>query len=244
MDPYHYIRCSNGLWIIGGEDHKTGMKKNTEEAFNDLNDYIETRFDSYSASYHWSGQILEPVDGLPYIGLDPGSDNIYIATGFSGNGMTFGTLSGMMISDFILKKSNPWKDLYSPSRIKPLAAFNEYIKENKDYPLCMIFDRVSPNEVSSISKIKKDEGKTIRTHGQRLAIYRDTSGDLHAVSAVCPHLGCLVHWNSAEKTWDCPCHGSRFDLKGNIVNGPALKPLEPVSISEQGRLKQKKKKAA
>jgi Rieske Fe-S protein len=175
---------------------------------------------------------MEPVDGLPYIGLNPGSKNLYVATGYSGNGMTFGTLAGMMISDAIVMKENASTQLYLPSRIKPMASAVDYLLENKDFPIHLLKDHISPAEVDALSEIHPGEGKTIRANGKKIAVYRDKKGDLQAFSSVCPHLGCSVHWNSAEKSWDCPCHGSRFDTDGQVLHGPALKGLSPIDIED------------
>ena len=230
-DPYHYTRNHNGVWIIGGEDHKTGMKTDTEECFLHLAEYTRAHFSGKSISDKWSGQIMEPVDGLPYIGLNPASRKTYIATGFSGNGMTFGTLAGQIISDLILKRKNPWAKIFNPNRIKIISAAMHFIAENKDYPLCLIKDNIfKKNQVNpeDVSQLPPDEGCVINQDGQAIAIYRDKKSELHTVSAVCTHLGCQVHWNSSEKSWDCPCHGSRFSTDGEVLNGPALTGLSHV----------------
>ncbi len=241
-DPYHYIRESDGIWIIGGEDHKTGTRVDTTRSFQSLEDYTRSHFRVASVDYRWSGQIIEPADHLPFIGLNPLSKHVYVATGFSGNGMTFGTLSGMLVSQLILGQENPWARLYSPSRIKPVASAREFISENVDYPLHMVKDRFHYLGHSA-EDLPRGQGKLIRAGGKPLAVYRDESGALHAVSAVCTHLGCYVHWNDAERSWDCPCHGSRFNTKGEVMNGPAIQNLAPRQLP---RMKQRnhRKKAA
>jgi glycine/D-amino acid oxidase-like deaminating enzyme/nitrite reductase/ring-hydroxylating ferredoxin subunit len=234
-DPYHYLRNHSGVWIVGGEDHKTGMKANTEECFDSLKQYAQRHFSVQSIPYRWSGQILESVDGLPFIGPNSASNHTFVATGFSGNGITFGTLAGMLISDQILGIQNSWSDLYNPKRIKPLASVLDYVNENKDFPICLLKDRFTSPEASSLVDIKKGEGKTLEVKGERVAVYRDTENQVHAVSAVCTHLGCFVHFNGAEKTWDCPCHGSRFAIDGDVINGPATLGLKSVEVPRQPR---------
>ena len=222
-DPYHYIRSHHGLWIIGGEDHKTGMKQNTLESFQNLEDFTELKFGLHSTAYSWSGQVHESVDGLPFIGKNPLSQHLYVATGFGGNGMTFGTISGIILSDIITHKENHWLGLYNPSRIKPLASAATYLSENKDFSICFLKDRIGasePSDPSRIAEIAKGEGKILKKDGKRLAVSRDEKGAVHSVSAVCPHLGCIVHWNNSERSWDCPCHGSRFSAEGTVLNGP------------------------
>ena len=229
-DPYHYIREQGHQWVIGGEDHKTGHKKDTMECFSNLRKYAKTHFHADEISHEWSGQVITPVDGLPYIGRSPLAKNLYIATGFSGNGMTFGTLSGLIITDLIMKRKNPWEKLYRPRRIKPFAAAKDFIMENKDFPLCFVKDRLTANEVSSVDEIGKGEGRKMQVGKRPVAVYRDEDGEIHSVTAVCPHMGCIVHWNPAEKSWDCPCHGARFSPKGKMLNGPAKLDLKPVKL--------------
>lgn len=230
-DPYHYIRKSEHLWIIGGEDHKVGQITNTNERLRNLEKFSKEHFKSGSPHFTWSGQILEPVDGLAYIGHIPGKKNRYMATGFSGNGITFGTLSGMIISDLIQGKENQYSAIYDPHRINLLASLPAYLEENKDFPICYIKDRITKSDVTRVEDIKNEMGGTVEIEGRRVAAYRDKKGKLHTYSCVCPHQGCHVHWNQMEKTWDCPCHGSRFDTQGKVLNGPALTNLEHVEIT-------------
>lgn len=230
-DPYHYIRMHDDLLIIGGEDHRVGMKKDTEQSFRALIRYSEARFDLESIPYRWSGQVMEPADGLPYIGKSPFARNVYVATGFSGTGMTFGTLSGVILADTLLGKKNLWADLYSSTRLKPVASARRYIAENVDFPKCLVKDWATPAEAKSPDEIAPGEGKLIRQGATKAAVYRDDKGGLHSVSAVCPHLGCMVGFNRAEKSWDCPCHGSRFSTDGQLLHGPAMKDLEKVVLS-------------
>jgi len=237
-DPYHYIRTQktrHGLQlIIGGEDHKTGQQTHTEAAFERLAQYA--RKFHMAPDRRWSAQVIEPVDGLPFIGRNSGSSKVSVATGFSGNGMTFGTIAAMVMTDRVLGRPNPWASLYDATRIKPLASIKSYIQENVDFPLHLVAGVLKPAEAKSLAEVKHDEGKIVMTGGKRLAVYRDLDGAVHAVSSVCTHLGCHVAFNTAEKSWDCPCHGSRFTADGEVLAGPAIRPLERHEVTEtQGR---------
>jgi glycine/D-amino acid oxidase-like deaminating enzyme/nitrite reductase/ring-hydroxylating ferredoxin subunit len=229
-DPYHYIRREhiNGIdyLIVGGQDHKTGQEAHTDISYQKLEDYARERFEIESVPYRWSGQIIEPVDGLPFIGRNSMSQHIFVSTGYSGTGMTFGTIGGMLTSDLILGKANPWEKLYDAKRMKPLASVKNFISENVDFPSHLISDRFSsPSAESKEDLIRENEGRIVRTEGKRVAAYRDPEGRMHYMSPVCPHMGCYVGWNQAEKSWDCPCHGSRFNPVGKVLNGPAVEDL-------------------
>lgn len=232
-DPYHYVRLqkdnegeSSDLLIVGGEDHKTGQADDFEERFERLEAWARERFPQIqSVDFRWSGQILEPVDGLAFIGAHPlGRSNIYIASGDSGHGMTHGTIAGILLRDLILRRENPWAALYDPSRIT-VRAFGELTRENVNVG-AQLTDWVKDPDVDSIDQIAPGQGATIQNRWLKLAVYRDENGVYHRRSAVCPHLGCIVSWNSTEKSWDCPCHGSRFDPYGNVINGPANSNLD------------------
>ena len=238
QDPYHYTRVERSaagtFLIVGGEDHKTGQEVDTEQRFSRLKAYLHQLVPGAPIDHRWSGQIVEPTDGLPFIGHNAGDKHVLVATGYSGNGMTFGTLAGMILADEAQGIDNPWAPLYRANRIKPLAQAREFISENVDFPAYLARDRLGPGQVSDPAEIPRAEGRLMRAHGKMLAVYRDDSDVLHVHSAVCPHLGCNVRWNTAERTWDCPCHGSRFDTKGCVLNGPATKDLEPASFPEEG----------
>ena len=167
---------------------------------------------------------MEPVDGLGYIGRNPGQKQIFVATGDSGHGMTHGTIAGILIRDLILGRGSAWEELYDPSR-KSLRSTTEYVRENLNVAR-QYGDYVTPGEVGSEEEIRPGEGAIIRHGIKKLAVYRDNSGTLHRASAVCPHLGCIVQWNSLEGSWDCPCHGSRFGVDGSVLNGPAARGLD------------------
>ena len=226
-DPYHYVRVQQGvdsdhdLLIVGGEDHKSGQADDIEERHPRLEAWARERFPSMGdVVYRWGGQVMEPVDGLAFIGHNPmDHENVYMVTGDSGNGLTHGTIAGILLTDLILKRHNPWEALYDPGRIT-LRAAGEFAKEAVN-TAAQYADWVTAGDVASPDEIAKDSGAVIRRGAAKVAIYRDATGELHERSAVCPHLGCIVAWNPAEKTWDCPCHGSRFDKFGVVINGPA-----------------------
>jgi glycine/D-amino acid oxidase-like deaminating enzyme/nitrite reductase/ring-hydroxylating ferredoxin subunit len=236
-DPYHYIRGfdddTGSYIIIGGEDHKTGTRSDTEDCFGALEAYTRQRFTLESIPFKWSGQIMEPADGLPYIGLNSLSKHTYVATGFSGNGMTFGTLAGMLITDQIIGIQNSWQKLYDATRIHPFASAVNFVSENKDFPRYFVGDRIAGADANSAEAVRAHEGKIVTIDGEKCAVHRDAKGTLHTLSAVCPHMGCIVHWNNAEQTWDCPCHGSRFDGEGKLINGPALSDLKAMVAAKR-----------
>ncbi|MEX2172824.1 MAG: FAD-dependent oxidoreductase [Pirellulaceae bacterium] len=230
-DPYYYLRvdsrAESDYAIFGGEDHKTGQVADTDQCFVKLEAMLKQILPSARPDRRWSGQVVETNDGLPYIGET--AQRQYVATGFSGNGMTFGTASAMMICDAITGKENPWQELFSVDRKKVRGGVWQYLKENFDYPYYLIADRLSSSEGTATIDVPRGEGKILTLDGQRVACSRDDQGQVTTVSAVCPHMGCLVHWNGAERTWDCPCHGSRFHPSGEVLAGPAESPLEAIS---------------
>jgi glycine/D-amino acid oxidase-like deaminating enzyme/nitrite reductase/ring-hydroxylating ferredoxin subunit len=224
-DPYHYVRLAGDILIVGGEDHKTGQEDDAIDRFHRLEMWSRDRFPIEAVEFRWSGQVMEPVDGLAYIGRNPGDKgHIFVATGDSGHGMTHGTIAGMLIRDLIVGRPNEWERLYDPGR-KTVRSTAEYVRENLNVAR-QYADYVTPGEVRSEDEIRPGEGAVLRYGLKKLAVYRDEAGRLHRASAVCPHLGCIVHWNSLERTWDCPCHGSRFGVDGSVLNGPALGDLD------------------
>lgn len=231
-DPYHYIRVHGDAepeLIVGGGDHKTGKHDDTEDAFQEVAAFA-ARLGLHDVTHRWSAQVVEPVDGLPFIGHDIGSERVFLATGFSGNGMTFGTLSAVLLRDACLGRPNRFAELYAVGRLKPIASMGSLLGENVDYPLHLIRDALRPPEATELDAVRPGEGKVMRVHGERLAVYRDEAGAIHAVSPVCTHMGCLVKFNPSEKSWDCPCHGSRFDTAGKVLDGPATRPLKPKQL--------------
>jgi glycine/D-amino acid oxidase-like deaminating enzyme/nitrite reductase/ring-hydroxylating ferredoxin subunit len=237
-DPYHYVRVQTPVeshaeyevLIVGGEDHKTGQADHTDERFQCLEAWTRERFPMAEAVlYRWSGQVLEPVDALAFIGKNPGSDeHIYIITGDSGNGMTHGTIGGILVTDLILGRENPWAKLYEPSRIT-LRSAPEFARENLNVAE-QYGQYLTPGDVGNVDDIALGCGAVIRRGIHKIAVYKDEAGMVTERSAVCPHLYGIVDWNDTEKTWDCPCHGSRFDRYGKAVNGPAIADLEEVQV--------------
>jgi len=235
-DPFHYVRLqrmhANGktqdLLIIGGEDHKTGQAGGIEGRFARLATWGREHFPGIKEiAFRWSGQVMESMDCLAFIGRNPKDDpNVYIVTGDSGAGITHGTIAGILLRDLIVGRDNPWVTLYDPARKTPPAA-DTFTRENpkvaEEYAHWL-----TPGEVSTVEEIKPGMGAVIHRGSSKLAVSRDDTGRLHQCSAVCTHLGCIVSWNSTERTWDCPCHGSRFTPDGKLLNGPALGPLDKV----------------
>jgi len=228
-NPYHYIRLqphdqTYDVLIVGGEDHKTGQADDMNARYARLIDWTRQRVHHVGpVAFQWSGQVMEPVDGLAYIGQNPGDENVFIVTGDSGMGMTHGTIAGLLLRDLILDRPNPWAGLYDPAR-KRLRAAMEYAAENLNTAV-QYADWLGGSDTPSIAAIPPGSGAIVRDGLTKLAVYRDPDGALHTRSAVCPHLSCIVHWNPGEQTWDCPCHGSRFDPYGRVVNGPAMSDL-------------------
>jgi glycine/D-amino acid oxidase-like deaminating enzyme/nitrite reductase/ring-hydroxylating ferredoxin subunit len=236
--PYHYVRTQPfdeeyDLLIVGGEDHKTGQaddeKIPEEERFHALIAWTKKRFPmAEDIIYQWSGQVQEPVDYMAFIGKNPGDDNVFIITGDSGNGMTHGTIGGIIVSDLIQGKENKWADLYSPKRT-PLKAPKTFLSEmfntSKQY-----VDYITKADIGDVDELEPGQGAILSKGLKRLAIYKDEGNRVHAFSAVCPHMGCMVQWNAEEKSFDCPCHGSRFTKDGVVINGPATVGLEKINI--------------
>lgn len=241
LDPYHYMRIhrevspqgdAQSTLIVGGEDHKAGQADDGEARYARLEKWARDRFPMMQAlTFRWSGQVMESVDGLAYIGRNPGdADNIYIATGDSGMGMTHGTIAGLLITDLIMKRESPWSALYDPSR-QTVRAAGEFLRESLNV-VAQYSDWVTGGDVENEAQIQPDQGAVLRDGLTKIAAYRDDRGTLHKCSAICPHLNCIVAWNQAEHTWDCPCHGSRFDKFGKVLNGPATSDLSPIQPHE------------
>lgn len=242
LDPYHYIRTARAdgaNWlIVGGEDRKVGQDEHPERHFAELERWTRTYFPMAGAlGYRWSGQIIEPVDSLAFLGRNPGrAENVFVVTGDSGNGLTHGTIGGMLVADLIEGRESPWRELYAPDR-RTLRAADEFLRENLNF-VPYYGELLSGGDVEEGSRIGIGDAAILREGMHKIAAWRDDEGVLHLHSAVCPHLGCVVHWNAAECSWDCPCHGSRFDPRdGARLNGPAdrgLSPIEPALSQRHG----------
>lgn len=231
-EPYHYYRTQviNGasMLIAGGFDHKTGHNDNTELVFREMELFLRKQFSVEAINYKWSSQYYTSADGLPYIGRLPGYESVYAATGFIGNGMVYGTMSATIIADLILGNSNELINVLSPGRIKPIAGFSEFVKENADVVAQFIGKRFAYEEVQQLAALAKGEARLADWEGKKVALYKDENGKVHALNPVCPHAKCVVGWNSAEKTWDCPCHGGRYAANGALLTGPARRGLEQI----------------
>ena len=263
--PYHYVRVlplenptgapTKGevlydALIVGGEDHKVAHADDGEDRWAKLEQWMRQRWtQAGEVIFRWSGQVLEPADGLAYIGPNPdGAENVFMASGDSGQGMTHGTIAGMLLSDMLVGRDNPWATLYHPKRVtlraKPIGTV---AKHNLDVMGQFAKGYLTPGEVKSWDEIPPGEGRLMRRNGKKLAVYKDEAGKVTEKSAVCTHLKCIVEWNGTERSWDCPCHGSRFGPTGEVLNGPAIMALEDPepenSASAPKRSRTKKAKA-
>jgi Rieske Fe-S protein len=230
-EPYHYLRVEadprdgGDYAIFGGADHKTGQRDDTDACYAQLLETVRKHLPEFELSDRWSGQVVESHDGLPYIGENaPGQ---FVATGFAGNGMTFGTIAALMARDWVLDRPSPWRELFSPQRTAVRAGIWDYLKENSDYAYYMVRDRLLARHATSLRVVRPGEGKVLNLDGSRVAVYRDQRGVVSMCSALCTHMDCEVHFNAGETTWDCPCHGSRFRTDGSVIAGPAETPLPP-----------------
>jgi Rieske Fe-S protein len=226
-DPYHYVRLhplserTNAV-IIGGEDHKSG--DDGEARFTSLEQWARDRLPQIGELTHrWSGQCLEPADYVGFIGAGPDNERVFVVSGDSGQGMTNGVVAGMMIADLLTVGSSPWNELYDPSR-KIGSNIGTFISENIT-PLFNFAEYLSADDITTVEKLKAGEGRVVRSGLNKIAACRDKDGELHLHSASCTHLGCVVHWNTLEQCWDCPCHGSQFAPDGTALNGPAVTAL-------------------
>lgn len=213
-------------FIIGGEGHKVAQG-DEKESYKRLEEYISSNFIVSSFDYHWSTQDNFTFDRLPYIGKSPGSENVYLATGFGGWGMTNGTLSAIIISDYILGKENVWAEVFDPKRDKPVGSLKKLFGQNLNVAKKFFGGRArGSHDFDLFEELKHDEGRVIEYGGEKVAVYKDKDGNVKKFSPKCTHMGCIVKWNTGEKTWDCPCHGSRYSAEGKVIHGPALRDLE------------------
>jgi glycine/D-amino acid oxidase-like deaminating enzyme/nitrite reductase/ring-hydroxylating ferredoxin subunit len=212
------------LILVGGEHHKTGQGEDTVKHYEALIDFANKTFTVEDIPYRWSTQDCMTLDDIPYVGnFSSKTPDMYVATGFGKWGMTNSIASAMILSDLIVKGSSPWQDVYNPARKTIAASAKNFVVENLNVAKELIAGKISPK--STDEDTRTGEGKVIEANGQRAGAYRDNHGKLHVVDTTCTHMGCELNWNSAEKSWDCPCHGSRFTYEGDVVEGPAVKPL-------------------
>jgi Rieske Fe-S protein len=235
-DPYTYLRVErrpgHDYAIFGGEDHKTGQEPDTSSRYRRLEEKFRLVAPRGKIDHRWSGQVITTNDGLPLIGET--APHQFVATGYAGNGMTFGTLGAMMAVDAVLRRKNPWQQLFDVHRTKVFGGTWNYLKENKDYPYYLVRDRLAKAEAKSLQAVRPGEGRILNLEGKRVAAYRAPNGKVTLCSPVCTHLKGIVGWNDAEGTWDCPCHGARFKPTGEVLAGPAEDPLEKISVPESG----------
>jgi nitrite reductase/ring-hydroxylating ferredoxin subunit len=225
-----HAEAGQELLLVGGEGHHTGSGEARPERYGELIQFARRHWELRAIGYRWSTQDYVSADGLPYIGrLHPLSGRLYVATGFGKWGMTGGTVAGMLISDAILGCDNAFADAFSSTRVRPRPAVLRLLTENAKIGLRFFGDRLRHRATRKIADLRPGEGAIVSAGGGKVAGYRDLEGRLHAVSTTCTHLGCQVVWNAAEASWDCPCHGSRFTVEGDILSGPAVEPLPPRS---------------
>jgi glycine/D-amino acid oxidase-like deaminating enzyme/nitrite reductase/ring-hydroxylating ferredoxin subunit len=229
LEAYHYVRLhpgkgKNDVLIVGGCDHKSGEADDAEARFFAIDTWMRNLLPSLGKELHrWSGQVQDTIDYCAFIGFNPGEKRTFIATGDSGQGITHGAVAGILISELILKGESPWQEVYDPAR-KPLKGAGTFVSENIT-ALKNFAEYVAPGEKASWDELKPGEGAIVRKGLSKVAAYRDDKGKLFLRTAACTHLGCHLHWNSFERCWDCPCHGSQFAPDGTALNGPAFTPL-------------------
>jgi Rieske Fe-S protein len=235
--PYRYVRVQPGeqedLLIVGGEDYKSGHHDDAAERFERLEAWARVRWPRMGEVVHrWSGQVYEPADRFPFIGRNPGDQNVFIVTGDSGEGLTTGVAASLILPDLVQGRENAWASVYDPSRTTLKAsAVGDFLKENLDVAAKYV-EHVTGGEVPSLEALEPGQGALVRLQGEKVAAYRDPDGELHLRSSVCTHMGCVVHFNSFERCWDCPCHGSQFAVDGTVLSGPATRPLEPAKAQQ------------
>jgi glycine/D-amino acid oxidase-like deaminating enzyme/nitrite reductase/ring-hydroxylating ferredoxin subunit len=228
LEAYHYVRIQPGaehdILIVGGGDHKMGDHDDGAARLDRLEEWTRTRYPSFERRSHgWSGMVIEPVDLLPFSGRAHGKDRTYLHTGDSGEGLTNGVLGALVIGDLILKGGAQDEATYAPGRVTPRAGGD--LAENIKHTAANFVEYLTPGGAKTVDELKPGEAALVREGLKKIAAFRDESGALHLRSATCTHLGCIVHWNSLERVWDCPCHGSQFSPDGAVLSGPAVKPL-------------------
>jgi glycine/D-amino acid oxidase-like deaminating enzyme/nitrite reductase/ring-hydroxylating ferredoxin subunit len=234
-DPYHYYRTQNidgeNYLIVGGEDHRTGEETNTNGCFLKLESHVRSHFDVASVVSQWSSQYFEPADGLPYIGHLPGNpENVLVATGYGGNGMTYSHVAAITLSNMINGRQTNYQELFRPSRLKPVAGFTEFVKHNAEVVKQFVGGWLGIEKLDGAANIAYNDATIVRYEGESIALYKDEAGQFHAVSPACTHVKCSVAWNAAEKSWDCPCHGARYSIDGEVLTGPASRDLEKIEL--------------
>lgn len=235
-DPYHYYRTQEideqKYFIAGGYDHKTAHEDNQEYCFLKLESHIRKHFDIDEIAYKWSSQYYESPDGLAYIGQLPGHEKIYVATGYGGNGMPYSHVAALSLKRTICNEANPYQELYDPNRLKPVAGFSNFVSHNADVVKQFASKFFSGEDLKELAELATNEGKIVKFRDEKLAMFKDENGAVHALSPICTHVGCEVKWNNAEQSWDCPCHGTRYSYDGRVMTGPASKNLAKINVRE------------
>ncbi len=234
-ESYHYVRIqelseTEDLLIVGGEDHRSGEAEDMDERLDRLEQWTRERYPSFAgAQYRWSGQVMEPMDFMPFSGRNPGNKNIYIHTGDSGQGITNGVAGSLTIMPLIIGEDSRYAPVLDPSRksFTSTSSVGEFVREQAG-SVKNLAQHVTPGEIASADELQPGEGGLMRRGLAKLAVYKGEDGTVIERSATCTHLGCIVQWNGFEKCWDCPCHGSQFAPDGQVLNGPAAKPLAEV----------------
>ena len=234
-DPYNYYRTQliDGVpyLIVGGFDHKTGHEENTEQCFRELESLVRRHFDVSDITHKWSSQYFDSADGLPYIGHLPGHPNhVYVATGYGGNGITYSQVAAIVFKAMLLGEESPYTSLFNPNRIKPVAGFKSFISHNADVVKQFVGKWFTSDKLQELADLAPGDGKVVTFNDQKIALYKEQDGSLHAINPACTHMKCSVAWNLAERTWDCPCHGARYSIDGTVLNGPAVKNLETIEV--------------
>lgn len=236
--PYHYWRAARvadeTLLLLGGADHDVGEPRRAREGFQALEQYADDRLGHMPVRYRWSGQVIEPVDGLAFIGRNALSNRVFVATGFSGNGITGGTLAAQIFAGEVEGNRHPAAEVFVATRLHPVASMRGFVRHNARAAKHLLFDRRHVSSIDEVACLAPNTGRVLNVDGEALAVYRESTGKLRAVSAVCTHLGCLVAWNGTERSWDCPCHGSRFAPDGTVVHGPAVEALPERDLEGTG----------
>ncbi|MDH7461075.1 FAD-dependent oxidoreductase [Chitinophagaceae bacterium 26-R-25] len=238
-EPYNYYRTQEiegkKYLIFGGKDHKTGHEENLKDRFHQLEQYLKQFFSIKSIKHFWSSQYFEPADGLPYIGNLPGHDGRYfVATGFGGNGMIYGTLAAFIMFELIVRNDYkyPLAELLDPNRLKLVAGFSNFVKEGADVAAKWLGGHLASHSIDNLASVSPGEAQVVKYNHEDVALYRDGEGKLHAVNPTCTHLQCKVKWNDAELSWDCPCHGARYSTEGKVITGPANRNLDYIIVDE------------
>jgi glycine/D-amino acid oxidase-like deaminating enzyme/nitrite reductase/ring-hydroxylating ferredoxin subunit len=234
-NPYNYYRSQkigcHEFIVAGGKDHKTGEHVHAYSRFTELEAQVRRYFDVKEIVARWSSQFFESADGLPYIGHLPGAPkNVYVATGFGGNGVTYSHVAAQLLTDIITGRLNILQELLSPGRIKPVAGFKNFMAQSAEVVVNFAEKIFGAEELESLSALAAGEARIVKLNDETVGLFKDQHGQLHAVNPVCTHLKCTVHWNDAELSWDCPCHGARYNPDGTVLTGPADRPLEKINI--------------